>query len=113
MAQIPTNRLTEALEDAVASHQPPLVRGRRIKFRYAHLGGKNPPRIIIHGNQTQSTPNSYRRYLENTFRDVFKLQGTPVIVEFKMSDNPFKGRKNKLSERQLEKRSRMVKHYKK
>jgi len=113
MAQIPTNRLTEALEDAVRSHQPPLVRGRRIKLRYAHLGGKNPPRIIIHGNQSQSTPNSYRRYLENTFRDVFKLQGTPVIVEFKSGDNPFKGQKNKLSERQLGKRSRLVKHYKK
>nr|WP_320166815.1 ribosome biogenesis GTPase Der [uncultured Methylophaga sp.] len=90
MIKAPTSRLTRVLEDAVADHPPPLVRGRRIKFRYAHLGGKNPPRIIIHGNQTESTPNSYKRYLENTFRDVLKLQGTPVMIEFKTSDNPYR-----------------------
>jgi GTP-binding protein len=95
MMKIPTSRLTRVLEDAVADHQPPLVRGRRIKFRYAHLGGKNPPRIIIHGNQTDETPNSYKRYLENTFREVLKLQGTPVMIEFKTGDNPFKDRKPK------------------
>ena len=93
MAQIPTPRLTRLLEDAVADHQPPLVNGRRIKFRYAHLGGKNPPRIIIHGNQTDATPNSYKRYLENTFRDILKLHGTPIVIEFKKSKNPFQGRK--------------------
>ena len=97
MAQLQTPRLTRVLEDAVADHPPPLVRGRRIKFRYAHLGGKNPPRIIIHGNQTDSTPQSYRRYLENTFRDVLKLHGTPVMIEFKKGDNPFKGRKAKIN----------------
>ena len=112
MAQLQTPRLTRVLEDAVAEHQPPLVRGRRIKFRYAHLGGKNPPRIIIHGNQTDSTPQSYRRYLENTFRDVLKLHGTPVMIEFKQSDNPFKGRKAKSThahtakERKAQKRER-------
>jgi len=90
MTKVPTSRLTRVLEDAVSDHQPPLVRGRRIKFRYAHLGGKNPPRIIIHGNQTDATPNSYKRYLENYFRDVLKLQGTPVMIEFKTSDNPFR-----------------------
>jgi GTP-binding protein len=93
MAQVPTPRLTRILEDAVAAHQPPLVHGRRIKFRYAHLGGKNPPRIIIHGNQTASTPNSYKRYLENTFREVLKLHGTPIKIEFKQGSNPFSGRK--------------------
>ena len=97
MAQLQTPRLTRVLEDAVADHPPPLVRGRRIKFRYAHLGGKNPPRIIIHGNQTDSAPQSYRRYLENTFRDVLKLHGTPVMIEFKKGDNPFKGRKAKIN----------------
>ncbi|MCX4188607.1 ribosome biogenesis GTPase Der [Methylophaga sp. OBS4] len=98
MSKVPTSRLTRVLEDAVADHPPPLVRGRRIKFRYAHLGGKNPPRIIIHGNQTESTPNSYKRYLENTFRDVLKLQGTPVMIEFKTSDNPFRDRMTKPAE---------------
>lgn len=112
MSQLPTPRLTRVLEDAVSDHPPPLVHGRRIKFRYAHLGGKNPPRIIIHGNQTEATPNSYRRYLENTFRDVLKLHGTPIMVEFKQGDNPFKGRKNKLTDRQLDKRQRMVKRKK-
>jgi len=97
MAQIPTPRLTRVLEDAVSDHQPPLVHGRRIKFRYAHLGGKNPPRIIIHGNQTDSTPNSYKRYLENTFRDVLKLHGTPIVIEFKKGDNPFKDKKKRTS----------------
>jgi len=97
MAQLQTPRLTRVLEDAVVDHPPPMIRGRRIKFRYAHLGGKNPPRIIIHGNQTDSTPQSYRRYLENTFRDVLKLHGTPVMIEFKKGDNPFKGRKDKIN----------------
>lgn len=110
MSQLPTPRLTRVLEDAVADHQPPLVRGRRIKFRYAHLGGKNPPRIIIHGNQTDVTPNSYRRYLENTFRDVLKLHGTPIMIEFKKSDNPFKGRKSKPAARQETKRQKPTKH---
>jgi GTP-binding protein len=112
MAQLPTSRLTRVLEDAIANHPPPLVNGRRIKFRYAHLGGKNPPRIIIHGNQTDSTPNSYRRYLENTFREVLKLHGTPIMVEFKQGDNPFKDKKNKLTDRQIEKRQRMIKRKK-
>ena len=97
MTKVPTSRLTRVLEDAVADHPPPLVRGRRIKYRYAHLGGKNPPRIIIHGNQTESTPNSYKRYLENTFREVLKLQGTPVMIEFKTSENPYRDKKPKQS----------------
>lgn len=108
MAQIPTPRLTRVLEDAVADHPPPMVNGRRIKFRYAHLGGKNPPRIIIHGNQTDATPNSYKRYLENTFRTVLKLHGTPIMIEFKKSDNPFKDKKKKLTNEQLVKKQRLA-----
>lgn len=103
MTRVPTSRLTRVLEDAVADHAPPLVRGRRIKFRYAHMGGKNPPRIIIHGNQTESTPNSYKRYLENTFREVLKLQGTPVMIEFKTSENPYRDRKPKPPENVVKK----------
>src|SRR5690606_22873182 len=89
MMRIPTKRMTEVLEAAVAEHQPPLVTGRRIKLRYAHLGGSNPPIIIIHGNQVDSVPRSYTRYLENVYRKVFKLAGTPVRVEYKGSDNPY------------------------
>lgn len=113
MSQIPTSRLTRVLEDAVSDHQPPLVHGRRIKFRYAHLGGKNPPRIIIHGNQTDATPNSYKRYLENTFRDVLKLHGTPIVIEFKKGDNPFKARKKTISDKQATSKRQAVVKYKK
>src|SRR5690554_1230126 len=88
MMKIPTKRMTEVLEAAVAEHQPPLVNGRRIKLRYAHLGGSNPPIIVIHGNQVDSVPRSYTRYLENVYRKVFKLAGTPVRVEYKGSENP-------------------------
>lgn len=84
-----TNRLTRILEDAVAEHQPPMVKGRRIKLRYAHQGGSNPPRIVVHGNQTDSLPGSYKRYLENKFRTVLNITGTPISFEFKSSDNPF------------------------
>lgn len=94
MFHVSTSRLTQILEDAVQAHQPPMVAGRRIKLRYAHMGGHNPPVVVIHGNQTGSLPNSYKRYLENQFREVFKLEGTPLKVEFKLNDNPYAGRKN-------------------
>ncbi|MCC4275004.1 ribosome biogenesis GTPase Der [Marinomonas communis] len=84
-----TNRLTRILEDAVSEHQPPMVKGRRIKLRYAHQGGSNPPRIVVHGNQTEALPGSYKRYLENKFRTVLNITGTPISFEFKSSDNPF------------------------
>ncbi len=105
-----TAALTRILEDAVSEHQPPLVRGRRIKLRYAHQGGKNPPLIVVHGNQTADVPASYRRYLTNRFRAAFDLRGTPLKVEFRTGDNPYAGKRNVLTERQRKKRSRMMKH---
>ncbi|MGV6827074.1 MAG: ribosome biogenesis GTPase Der [bacterium] len=113
MRDIKTSRLTEVLEQAIMAHQPPLVRGRRIKLRYAHQGGKNPPLLIIHGNQAEETPHAYRRYLVNQFRKAFKLYGTPVRLEFKTGDNPYKGKRNVLTARQQRKRKRLVKHVKK
>ena len=107
-----TSELTRVLEDAVQEHQPPLVRGRRIRLRYAHQGGRNPPVIVIHGNQTDRLPQAYRRYLINRFRKVFHLQGTPVRIELRSGDNPFKGRRNTLTPRQERKRRRMLKHVK-
>ena len=107
-----TNVLTRILEDAVEDHQPPLVRGRRIKLRYAHQGGMNPPRIIIHGNQTKDVPESYRRYLENIYRRVLNITGSPVKIEFKSGENPFAGRRNKLTERQIQRRRRLMKFVK-
>ena len=105
-----TRELTGELEDAVRAHEPPLVRGRRIRLRYAHQGGRNPPVIVIHGNQTERLPDAYRRYLVNRFRKAFKLKGTPVRLVFKTGDNPFKGRRNKLTPRQQLKRKRLMKH---
>ena len=93
--KLSTNFLTRILEDAVKDHQPPLIRGRRIKLRYAHSGGHNPPIIVIHGNQTSSVPGHYLRYLEKTFRRALDLHGTPIRIEFKTSDNPFEGKKKK------------------
>lgn len=113
MRDLSTTELTRELESAVTAHPPPLVRGRRIRLRYAHQGGRNPPVIVIHGNQTERLPDSYRRYLVNRFRKAFRLKGTPVRVSLRSSDNPFKGRRNKLTPRQERRRKRMMKHARK
>jgi GTP-binding protein len=110
MREMPTQELTRSLEQAVAMHQPPLVRGRRIKLRYAHQGGRNPPIVVIHGNQTQHVPDAYRRYLENHFREVFRLRGTPMRIEFRTDANPYAGRRNELTPRQVRKKKRLVRH---
>jgi GTP-binding protein len=106
-------QLTSMLEQAVTAHPPPMVRGRRIKLRYAHLGGTRPVRIVVHGTQVSSVPGSYRRYLENFFRAELGLIGTPVRVGFKQSENPFEGLRNKLTLRQRSRRRRLMRHVKK
>lgn len=111
--KLSTPYLTKILEDALQDHQPPMVNGRRIKLRYAHMGGSNPPLIVIHGNQTDSVPNSYKRYLENTFRRILDVEGTPVRIEFRTGDNPYAGKRNTLTPRQIYKKQRMVSHHKK
>jgi GTP-binding protein len=113
MRDMSTTELTRELEAAVTAHPAPLVQGRRIKLRYAHQGGRNPPVIVIHGNQTEKLPDAYRRYLVNRFRKAFKLKGTPVRLTFKSGDNPFQGRRNKLTPRQEHRRRRLMKHAKK
>ena len=107
-----TNRLTRILEDAVSEHPPPLVNGRRIKLRYAHAGGRNPPRVVIHGNQTDRVPDSYRRYLEKTFSRVLELTGTPLRVEFRGGENPYAGQRQKLTQRQISRKRRLMAHVK-
>lgn len=104
--QYSTPQLTRVLESAIRQHPPPMVRGRQIKLRYAHQGGQNPPKIIIHGNQTEAVPKGYRRYLQNYFSRSLKLEGTPLNIEFKRGINPYAGRKNTLTKRQLDKRRR-------
>ena len=110
--KLQTHKLTEILEKAVFDHAPPMVNGRRIKLRYAHSGGMNPPRIVIHGNQTEKVPLAYQRYLEKTFRRELKLVGTPIFVEFKTAENPFEGKRNQLTERQIQRKRRLMKHVK-
>ena len=112
MVDMSTPVLTRILKEAVVSHQPPLVRGRRIKLKYAHQGGRNPPTVVIHGAQTDALPGAYKRYLMNYFRVQMELQGTPVKLVFKSAENPFKDQKNKLSDHQLKKRKRLIKHHK-
>ncbi len=112
ITDLSTAELTRELEAAVAAHPPPMVRGRRIRLRYAHQGGRNPPVIVIHGNQTERVPEAYRRYLINRFRKAFKLKGTPVRLAFKSGENPYKGKRNKLTPRQERKRGRLMKRVK-
>ncbi|CEG57010.1 ribosome biogenesis GTPase Der [Legionella fallonii] len=107
-----TPRLTRLLQDISTKHTPPCVNGRRIKLRYAHLGGHNPPVLVIHGNQLSSLPDSYKRYLTNEFIKHLGLVGTPLKIEFRGGDNPFAGKKNKLSQRQVNKKRRLMKRVK-
>jgi GTP-binding protein len=109
-ATFPTPRLNEVLERILQTHPPPMVRGRRIKLRYAHQGGRFPPTIVIHGSQADRAPLSYRRYLENAFRDALRLRGTPVRIEMRSGENPFAGRRNKLTPRQVRRRERVIRH---
>ena len=92
MKDLPTSFLTRILEKAVEQTPPPMISGRRMKPKFAHQGGHNPPVIVLHGNQLEKLPGSYRRYLINTFRKAAKLQGTPIRLQFRSGSNPFEGR---------------------
>ena len=92
-ADLSTPQLTRALIEAVARQSPPRSGLFRPKLRYAHQGGRNPPVIVIHGNALDKVADSYRRYLEHMFREVFKLQGTPLRIQFNVTQNPFADRK--------------------
>ncbi len=100
------SKLTRILEQVVSKHQPPAKGRFKAKLRYAHPGGHNPPRIVIHGNQTKSLPKSYVRYLEKNFREALKVVGTPIKFELKESTNPFKGKKVKVTKELMEKSRR-------
>ncbi|MGR9085565.1 MAG: ribosome biogenesis GTPase Der [Gammaproteobacteria bacterium] len=111
MLDMSTPMLTRILKEATDAHQPPLVDNRRIKLKYAHQGGRNPPTVVIHGAQTDALPHSYKRYLMNFFRAQLALKGTPIRLEFKSPENPFHGKKNKPTERrQMHKRKRLIRH---
>lgn len=93
MVRLPTPKLTRALMAAVQQHQPPKAGPFRPKLRYAHQGGHNPPLVVVHGTAVNHIADTYRRYLEHRFRDVFELRGTPLRVQFNQGANPFAGRK--------------------
>jgi GTPase len=109
---VSTSFLARVLTEAVEAHPPPAVRGRRIKLRYAHKVGGHPPTIVVHGNQTESVPESYTRYLENRFRSALHLVGTPIRILFKTGANPYAGRRNELTARQQARRKRVMRHSK-
>jgi GTP-binding protein len=108
MMKVPTPRLTRILEMAIQQHQPPLTRGQRIKLRYAHQGGSNPFRIIIHGNRTDYVPEAYTRYLANYFRQTLKLTGTQLRIEYKSGENPYEGKHKTLTPRQEHTKKRQM-----
>ena len=105
-----TRLLTDLLEEAVFKHNPPLHNSRRIKLRYAHQGGRNPPIIVIHGNKTEHLPDAYRRYLMGFFIDRLKLKGTPVRIELKSGKNPFATKQKPSSDRQQSNKKHLKKH---
>jgi GTP-binding protein len=107
-----TAEVTKALEVAYETNPPPVVRGHVAKLRFAHPGGENPPTFIVHGNRLRTLSETYRRYLENFFRKRFKLVGTPVRFVFKEGENPYKDKKNVLSEKQIAKKRRLIRHVK-
>lgn len=111
--KLTTSVLTKILIHAVNSHNPPLVKGRRIKLRYAHAGGHNPPVIVVHGNQVESLPDSYTKYLANVFQNRLKLMGTPVHIQLKSGENPFRDKRNTLTPRQQRKKKRLIRKVKK
>ncbi|WJI17390.1 ribosome biogenesis GTPase Der [Pseudoxanthomonas winnipegensis] len=107
-----TSEVNTALEIAYESNPPPSIRGHVSKLRYVHPGGENPPTFIVHGTRLKVLPESYKRYLENFFRKRFKLVGTPVRFLFREGANPYEGKKNVLTERQIAKKKRLIRHVK-
>ena len=104
--------LTRIVQEATIRHPPPMVRGRRIKLRYAHQGGINPPVVVIHGNLVEETPEPYARYLARAIRAGFGLLGTPLRIELRSGENPYAGRRNPLTARQARHRKRLLRHAK-
>ncbi|MBC6941352.1 MAG: ribosome biogenesis GTPase Der [Xanthomonadales bacterium] len=105
-----SSELTRAIAAATAAYQPPLVRGHSPRLKFAHPTGTNPPSILIHGARTRHIADGYRRYLENFLRKRYRLEGTPIRIEFRDGDNPFAGKRNELTEGQQRRRTRMIRN---
>ena len=113
MRTVPTSELSSLIEKLMETDPPPYVQGRRIKLKYAHQGGIQPPTFIIYGNQTKKLRDNYKKFIESRIRSYFSFMGTPIQLFFKDSKNPFAERKNKLSHRQWKKRRRVIRLRKK
>jgi GTP-binding protein len=113
LRDLDTSIINKILKSATYNQQPAMAGRFRPKLRYAHSGGKNPPTIIIHGNNLKQIQESYTRYLENYFRKELDLGSTPLDIVYKDQENPYKNKPNQLNERQLKKRKRMIKRRKK
>ena len=110
--RVNTSMLTRIMDMAQDDHQPPMVRGRRVKMKYAHAGGYNPPLIVVHGNQVKELPDSYKRYLMNYFRKALKMMGTPIKIEFREGANPYESNKNIMTDSQRRKRKLLMRMHK-
>jgi GTP-binding protein len=108
-----TAALNKLLNKFLLQSSPPSVGGRQLKLKHIHFGGINPTTLIIHSNQDKKIPQNYRKYLENSFRSTLKLQSIQLKLFFRKSENPYESKVNKLTDRQLKKRQRMMKHVKK
>ncbi|KFZ38134.1 GTP-binding protein Der [Shewanella mangrovi] len=106
--RVSTSMLTKIMQMAQDDHQPPLINGRRVKLKYAHIGGYNPPVIVIHGNQVSRLPDSYKRYMTNYYRKSLNVVGSPIQMRFQEGDNPFEGKVEKLTLSQQRQRKRML-----
>lgn len=106
--RVSTSILTRIMGMATADHQPPMIRSRRVKLKYAHAGGYNPPIIVIHGNLVNELPASYKRYLMNYYRKSLEIMGTPIRIQFQSSENPFEGKTNKVTISQERQRKRLM-----
>ena len=108
-----TSKLNNLLRKFISLSAPPAVGGRQLKFKHVHFGGTCPTTLIIHSNQDKKIPNNYKKYLENSFRSSLGLSSIQLKLIFRKAENPYEGKKNKLSERQIKKRQRLIKHNKK
>jgi GTP-binding protein len=106
--RVSTSVLTRILTMATDDHQPPMVRGRRVKLKYAHAGGYNPPIIVVHGNLVNELPNAYKRYLMNYYRKSLEIMGTPIQIRFQSSENPYELKTDKMTLSQERKRKKLM-----
>jgi GTP-binding protein len=107
-----TSQLNKHLREFVKLNSPPSVKGRQLKFKHVHFGGTFPTTLIVHANQDKKIPQNYKRYLINSFRSALGLRSVQLRLLFRKADNPYKDKKNILSERQVKKRKRLIKHIK-